>query len=84
MYIQCVNTTDNFIAETSAERGPAMDLTYTTIANGELSFSAVSDDARTWIASMFGKGAVSFTVPQSSLMAVVKAAIDQNLICRMA
>jgi hypothetical protein len=84
MYIQCVNNNTNFTADTSAERGPEMDLTYTTTANGELAFTAISNNAKLWLAGKLGAGAVSFTIPAENLQQVVDAAIASNLICRLA
>jgi len=84
MYIQCVNNNNIFTADTSAERGPEMDLTFTTTANGELAFIAISNNAKLWLAEKIGPAAVSFTIPAENLQQVLESAIASNLICRLA
>ena len=61
-----------------------MDLTYTQIANGEITVTAVSDNAKMWLASKLGPAAVSFTIPIENLQQVLTSANEASLICRLA
>jgi|APFre7841882793_1041355.scaffolds.fasta_scaffold36324_2 hypothetical protein len=60
-----------------------MDLTYTQIANGEITVTAVSDNAKMWLAGKLGAGAVSFTIPADNFQQVITAANEASLICRL-
>ena len=61
-----------------------MDLTYTQIANGEITVTAVSDNAKMWLAGKLGPAAVSFTIPIENLQQVLTSANEASLICRLA
>jgi hypothetical protein len=61
-----------------------MDLTYTQIANGEITVTAVSDNAKKWLADKLGPAAVSFTIPIENLQQVLTSANEASLIFRLA